>query len=567
MKKYISIFLVFCSLHGWSQNIPANRQTDFSSVGVKETKPVTAKKIDIDSVLRYYPQLDLSNFINTLISSEDSPLIFLFGNGDYSFNSTVHLEQHTKLLGLGEKTKLVFSTSDRHCITVQGNKTNQVVPSQNTIPRGSSSITFDAPPKISVGETYLLNSNDSDLVTSSWALKSTGQILTVEKVTGKTVEFAEQINREHKLEKEPYLIKINPTQHAEISNLSIRRTMEVEGQGSSVFLKYANNCHIKCVSFYNADFAHISLNYSANNTVEGCYFQDAFNYGGGGNGYGVVMQFASSNNLVYNNIFKHLRHSILLQAGANGNAVAYNYSTDPYWTETWLPANSAGDLVLHGNYVYSNLFEGNCVQNIVIDGSHGKNGRHNLFFSNRAENYGLFMDPYFPSDSQLFIGNEITNRYGNALYMLSGKGHFEYGNKVKDKIIPEGTENATVASFLPNIFSINSLGLRGDENSLFFNAAELRYSIGLKSACETSSASSNKPQAKTISIYPNPSSSNISIDDIALNSTIVITNGMGQIVKNTIYKPRLDISDLPSGWYMVEATGTDIRYVGKFLVD
>ena len=92
-----------------------------------------------------------------------------------------------------------------------------------------------------------------------------------------------------------------------------------------------------------------------------------------------MLHFTTNECLVEDNIFNHLRHSMILQAGANGNIFSYNYSYDPYWTGVFFPANSAGEIVLHGNWPYANLFEGNDVGNIVIDNSHDANGPHNTF--------------------------------------------------------------------------------------------------------------------------------------------------------------------------------------------
>ena len=142
--------------------------------------------------------------------------------------------------------------------------------------------------------------------------------------------------------------------------------------------------------------------------------------------------------MVENNQFEHLRHSVLLQSSSNGNVISYNYSRDPYWTGVFLPANSAGDLVLHGNYPYMNLFEGNICQNIVIDNSHGINGKFNTFLRNRAELYGLFMNISPASDSQNFVGNEMTNTL-IGMKSIAGNGHFDYGNKLRGNISPVGT--------------------------------------------------------------------------------------------------------------------------------
>jgi hypothetical protein len=119
-----------------------------------------------------------------------------------------------------------------------------------------------------------------------------------------------------------------------------------------------------------------------------------------------------------------------LQAAANGNVIAYNYSYNPYWKEGWFPANAAGDIVLHGNYPYSNLFEGNIVQNLVIDNSHGINGAGNIFFRNRIENYGVVMNGN-SGDNMYFIANEISGSgLLKGLFTLTGN-QTEIANYIK----------------------------------------------------------------------------------------------------------------------------------------
>lgn len=118
---------------------------------------------------------------------------------------------------------------------------------------------------------------------------------------------------------------------------------------------------------------------SNNILVNNCYFTRGYGYGGGGRAYGTVLQFTSGNCLIFNNIFEHLRHSVLLQAGVNGNVISYNYSFDPYWEEALYPSDFGGDLVCHGNFVFANLFEGNICSKMSIDNSHGINGPYNTF--------------------------------------------------------------------------------------------------------------------------------------------------------------------------------------------
>ncbi|MGZ5244399.1 MAG: T9SS type A sorting domain-containing protein, partial [Bacteroidia bacterium] len=223
----------------------------------------------------------------------------------------------------------------------------------------------------------------------------------------------------------------------------------------------------------------------------------------GGKGYGVLLHLTSGECLVKDNIFNKLRHSVLVQAGANGNVVAYNYSINPTWSGVMLPSNAAGDIVLHGNYAYANLFEGNVVQNIVIDNSHGKNGPLNTFFRNRAELYGLVMNNN-SGNEQAFIGNEITSNgmfMGN--YAISGTGHYEYANNKTGNILPaEVKELHTASLFLdeaPEYYKAKAawppIGFPNKLNTHHIEAQEL-YSKGIFTNCAIKTVS--KPADTTV---------------------------------------------------------------------
>ena len=569
MNVLISFCLILLSFTGLSQTIPSHRLSNWSNVGSGYISHTNAREINVDSLQLANPSQDLGQIINEVIHSSQSPLKIVFGKGTYNITSEIILRSNVSLIGIGNATKLNFNTSTTNCIVISGTKQNATYALETDLIKGSSSIKLVKQLPMKERELFLLQSNDSSLVSSDWAIGSTGQLLTVKSNQNSTIIFEEEFNRHHSVANQPRVIKVNPINNVQISNVSITRLKEVPSQGNAIKLQYATNCKIECVSFYNSDFAHIGLNYSANNTIEGCFFKDAFNYGGGGNGYGVVVQFASSSNLILNNVFTDLRHSILLQAGANGNAIAYNYSIKPYWTGTWLPANSAGDLVLHGNYVYSNLFEGNCVQNIVIDGSHGINGKHNLFFKNRAEDYGIFMDISTPTDSQLFVGNEITNKDGNALYILSGNGHFEYGNKVKGETLPANTDNISITSFLSKELASNHTTAFGNSRKTetnYFNNSEQRHALGNKTKCEAVAVSNNIDIGTKLMSYPNPCSDYFTIEGLSATAKIQILNAEGRLIFETINKDHIYISQLSKGMYIVIARDNNLIYSTRLAV-
>jgi hypothetical protein len=294
----------------------------------------------------------------------------------------------------------------------------------------------------------------------------------------------------------------------------------------------------------------------------------AHEYGDGGRGYGVVMHFGTGDCLIENNVFEHLRHSILLQAGANGNVITYNYSHDPFWSTTspFIPSNSAGELVLHGNYVYRNLFEMNSVQNIVIDNSHGPNGPYNTFLRNRASLFGLFFSAD-NSPSQNFIGNEIPNTsfpYSSVNYMILGADHFLFGNNNKGTIDPIGTENISLISLAytnaPTFLNGQNLAQIGAPNTMgsYQIPAEFRSTNNqtLAGSCNQQLVLGNfELNPGLISTFPNPFSDILQVASPQFVQRLNIYNSTGQLVltqKNIGTRFSVPGNELKSGAYYLQ---------------
>jgi hypothetical protein len=368
------------------------------------------------------------------------------------------------------------------------------------------------------GDWLHLYGNDVALTTSAWAYGTVGQIVQVKAVNGNTLNLHQKIRRSYDVSYGGQLRPIAPIQGAGIECMYIQRKDSTISQTNNINFDYAVNCWVIGVESDSTNFCHIAMTNSAHLLVRGNYLHHAHAYGGGGQGYGVVAQYTSGDCVVENNIFEHLRHSMLVQAGANGNVFGYNYSKDPYWDEPPFPTNSAGDIVCHGNYPYMNLFEGNIVQHIVIDNSHGINGPHNTFFRNRAEGYGIFMNNTPATDSVTFVGNEITNpglSFGQ--FTKQGAGHFEHGNNHKGTIKPTGTnalpENFLHYAFLPGFWpSTGGFLTIGTPYSYgnFISPAQQLHASNQMTDCranpvpETDFVVDIHNYQSTLSAYPNP---------------------------------------------------------------
>ncbi len=577
------ILVVFFSLPSGSQNIPQEKLTDWSNAGLSAQLPV----FDTINVLANGLKADgstpndaaLKSLLNANISS---PTVFYFPPGDYFFKKSIELKSNQILKGASAfETIFTFNLGGAdHLIKVFGQLASATTNIKENVPKDFNVISVKNSNNFNVDDYIRIQFDDMQLVTSSWAEKSTGQILKIINKNGKKLTVASSLRRAISLSENPYIEKIRPVENAGIECLHIERQDATTTQTRNVYFQFAANCWVKGVSSHNTNFAHVDVENSMHIHVTGCYFKDAHAYGNGGQGYGVVLEYNTGDCLIDNNIFDHLRHSMLLQAGANGNVLSYNYSIKPYWEDVSLPDDSAGDLVLHGNYPYLNLFEGNIVQNIVIDDSHGINGPGNMFYRNRAEHYGIFMNDDMPTDGQSFIGNETTtSNFLLGFYDLAGSDHFEHGNNIKGNITPTGTNsinsNSLYLTAPPDYFeeinwTIPTIGPPNNLNS-GSNPAKERFLKGEFTKCIIDdpviiNSVGNLPADLYWNIFPNPANCELHIESklILENYSLKIFDLNGKIILNLNKSvKKIDISGFENGLYVLVLENEKERYFKK----
>ena len=221
----------------------------------------------------------------------------------------------------------------------------------------------------------------------------------------------------------PRFWTISPIKNVGIEKLKIYRNDTGHHEaGENIYFSYAVNCWVKGVeSYYNCRH-HVNVIYSSHIKISGSYFNNARFKGDRGFGYGVVLNYSTTNCLIENNIFRKLRHAMLVQAGANCNVFSYNYSRE----QDWNYSSQGADLCLHGNFPYSNLFEENNVEWIKADDEHSVNGPYNTFVRNivydDVANRYFFITLYEARNSNVlgcWIGNG-GDPFGEAPLQLIG---------------------------------------------------------------------------------------------------------------------------------------------------
>ncbi len=483
-----------------AQILPTARAVDWTRAGLLSGRPNFTNTIDLAAagLVGDGSTANDAAWQAVIAPLGSTPTILQFPTGVFLFNSPITLPSNVILRGMtADSTKLLFNLGGvGHCIRALGSQsaTDTTYITANLSKEAMVASVTNAS-RYPVGAYLRLIQNDSAQMFSTWAYKTLGQIVRVDSVVNNEIYFSSPLRRAYDLSRRPYFARLDMKENVGIECLSVERLDASSGQTSNILMQLSANCWVIGIESNNCNNAHINLTSCTNIEVRHNYLHHAFAYGGGGQGYGLIMQSTTGEVLAENNIFRHLRHSVLLQSGANGNVIGYNYSADPYWNEGFFPTNSAGDLVLHGNFPYANLFEGNIVQNIVIDNSHDANGEHNTFFRNRAELYGIFFSAA-NSPNQNFVANDVPNT-SNGLYTLQGSGHFEYANRYRGATRPTGTDaifladisyyRSSAPSFLPSSY-FSSIGLPNAENEAG-NAAADRDKLAerLANSCGTAS--------------------------------------------------------------------------------
>ncbi|MCX5642081.1 MAG: glycosyl hydrolase family 28-related protein [Candidatus Omnitrophica bacterium] len=378
-----------------------------------------------------------------------TPGVIYFPSGTYLIQSPIIVPSGVVLCGQNPKdTTLLFDFTD-HAIKIYGSETGLWIPLTEPVIMHENTIIISDSSSFSVGDYALIRQeNDSSWnITDAWADYSAGQVVRTITIAGNTLTLESPLRHSYPLIRNPEIRRINANKNSGVDNLKLQRLLAGDATARdnsyTIHFSYAAQGWVRGVHSYQAFGSHIALDNSTQIEVTGCYLENAHEYDDGGSGYGVKVQSRSGECLIENNIFRVLRHSILLQAGANGNVFGYNYSRD---TKSDSHPSWAGDIALHGNYPYANLFEGNIVEHLWIDNSHnGIHGPLNTFFRNRAENCGFNMTD-LNAKSQNVVGNELFRgdflaqiAVGNG-YHFEGGDHFTYGNNTESSgLQPPGT--------------------------------------------------------------------------------------------------------------------------------
>lgn len=427
MKKIflILVFLLNVTLIN-GQTLSAARSTDWTLAGLRDT--VSPSNIIVFSG-DITGATDVSAALQLAINNAPNNSIIQFDAGTYKIENEISLKSFVTLRGMGAgKTILNFDLGGLgdNCLIASGSEGPDLGLASAASKEGYS-VSLSNASSVSVGDYIRFIQDDADLVNDSWAERRTGQVSQVVAKSGNNLTLGSPLRMDFPMWRNPRVKRMTPNENIGVECMTIHRVDQVlisanRNKASKIKFNRVVNSWVKGVESSNCNYSHFEALYSANLLVSGCYFHDAFEYGTGGRAYGVMLHFATSESKVENTIFDNLRHAMIVQVGANGNAFAYNSSTNARDEN----GSQDEDMVCHGNYAYLNLFESNVCEAPSVDASHGENGPYNTYFRNRATKNGFNVTflgfggfVIIANSNQNFIGNEGSSSIGGSGHVIS----------------------------------------------------------------------------------------------------------------------------------------------------
>ncbi|HMS52401.1 MAG TPA: glycosyl hydrolase family 28-related protein, partial [Chitinophagales bacterium] len=448
----------------FAQVIPASQTVDWSVAGHVGAFPVPPTTLNVtaygavgNGIADDTPAIQAA--INAL--GGNAGYVYL-PQGIYRITTTLNLPSGCILRGDGDpltKLRFDFANSGTNGIVMQGSPSGSFVSLSNNANKGDTNIELTDATGFAAGDwaELLQNNGTWDTNPATWADNSVGQIVKITATNGNTLNLHHALRIGYDTALNARIRKINPATETGIECMYIERVADPTTSASyNIFIDFAYNCWVRGVHSNKSIGSHVMISASSNIEVSGSYFHHGFTYTGSGTrGYGVTLIHHAGECLITNNIFKYLRHAMMVKQGANGNVFSYNYSRECNRSE--FPTDGSGDIQLHGHYPFANLFEHNWVEFMWIDDYWGPSGPNNTQFRNRAVNYGLLNTSDITVE-QNFVGLEITNSgFLKGMY-TPGSGNFEYGNNVKGNPTPAGTDDLTDQSYYlssqPNFWNI-----------------------------------------------------------------------------------------------------------------
>lgn len=339
---------------------------------------------------------DCTSTIQTALNACGGSKYVLLGAGTFRINGNLTVPDHCVLRGSGADQTILDAHGTSGAVVALGvDYAAPTVANSTAISSGatagSTSIGVASATNIAIGGYLMVTElNDSAYVSiagnegsctwcdaSMWSgTRARGQIVEVTSKSGTTIGFTPALYTDysHTPLASPFTAS---AKYAGVENLQVYANNT--GYSENFAMSECAYCWISGVEGNYTDGDHVQASCSYRGQIQNSYFSNAFLHQPGGHDSDITIYNKSSGILVQNNILERLHVSIMLEWGAAGNVIAYNYMFGNF--ENGSTTALSGAISTHGAHPQFNLWEGNIAQTFHLDSTWGSHS-HNTAFRN-----------------------------------------------------------------------------------------------------------------------------------------------------------------------------------------
>lgn len=407
---------------------------------------------------------DATSGIQAALNSCGTDHYVLLGAGTFLINSSVSIPSNCALRGSGANQTILSVHGNSIAPVTMGSGavayTNPIAVSSGAT-AGSTSLTLSSTSGVSAGS-YLVVSetNNPAWVTihggegdctwcdgwSTSGTRSRGQIVEVENIAGNVVTISPALYTAYT--NTPTVIPFSAAaKYAGLEDLQIYANDT--GYGNMTYLDECAYCWVKGVEDNYTDGNFVEADWSYRGEIRNNYFSNAYVHAPGATDSDIFIVYKTSGFQVINNIVERAHVSIMLDWGAAGNVLAYNY------TEGEFDAGSTnfviGGISMHGAHPQFNLIEGNVANQYYPDQVWGSSS-HNTSFRNWFEGTTRACTP---TSGRGTVNCTGTNGWWTFQASRAAQiGHYSWYYNVVGDVLGSGNQQTLLPSgtlHLPNI--------------------------------------------------------------------------------------------------------------------
>jgi hypothetical protein len=391
MKQHIfsGTLLLLASLacfgQSWKPFLAPGQAIDWSQSGVGQI-PVRATHCATLSPSSTVEQ------INAALAACPAEQSVLLQPGTYTIAGTLHVPSHVTLRGAGADQTILSATGAGEAVVALGSGSVPYRPRviAGGARAGSTQIELVSAQGVLPGSFLAIaEHNDPAYVTSAgsggncnwcdggWSHDGSmarGQIVEVTAVADNLVSFSPALYAAYT--HEPVAVPFAmAAMRAGVEDLQVRANNT--GYNANFALSMCAYCWVRGVESNYADGDHVDVYWGFRDEIRDSYFSNAFLHVPGGHDSDIDLALKTSATLVENNIVERTHDSVMLEWGAAGNVIAYNYMMGEFDSDA--PNVVIGGIDYHGAHPQFNLLEGNVLTAIYADSVWGSSSGTTAF--------------------------------------------------------------------------------------------------------------------------------------------------------------------------------------------